>query len=76
MVAQQDSPCLCKKAVRHHWSPGSVIVVQTSGREQQEPEAGISPGAGTLTPARRETVLQQAMVCLHLFYINALDPSG
>lgn len=38
----------------------------------QEPEAGISPGAGTLTPARRETVLQQSMLYLHLFYINAL----
>lgn len=71
MVAQQDSPCLCKEAVRHHWSPDSVIVVQTSGREPREPRAGISPGAGALTPARRETVLQQARVYLHLFYINA-----
>lgn len=32
----------------------------------------MSPAAGTLTPARRETVLQQSMVYLHLFYINTL----
>lgn len=81
MVAQQNSPCLHKNAVRHQWvPPASLSWCRHQAGEQQEPEAGSSwcvegrhsPSAGTLTAAQRETVLQQSVVYLYLLYINAL----
>lgn len=35
-------------------------------------EGRHSPSAETLAPVRRETVLQQSIIYLYLFYINAL----
>jgi len=69
-----------KKAVKPRPVPRAAF--SWCGRwagEQQEPEAGSSrcaqgrrsPGAGLLTPVRRQTVLQQSVTDLYLFYINA-----
>lgn len=73
LVAQQGSPCLCKKAVRHHRSPSSVIVVQTSGRGTAGARGWDEPQSWILTPAPRETVLQQFIYIY--FVLMPQDPS-